>query len=173
MQFANFHLVDKVEWDLCSPMPPELFAETLCLDLGLSGEAKAAIAHVIHEELIRHKKEAIESGLMGASTGQLSDLDHPLFNGKGPRKLESVWREWHEADEYIPRLNYYAAADIEKRELEREKSTRWVCRLAFCAANRNTAGACAETYRNRVQGLGRDADMVANTIYIQTKVICV
>ncbi|EOR04752.1 hypothetical protein E3P77_00187 [Wallemia ichthyophaga] len=124
VQFANFHLVDKVEWDLCSPMPPELFAETLCLDLGLSGEAKAAIAHVIHEELIRHKKEAIESGLMGASTGQLSDLDHPLFNGKGPRKLESVWREWHEADEYIPRLNYYAAADIEKRELEREKSTR-------------------------------------------------
>ncbi|TIA87712.1 hypothetical protein E3P99_03011 [Wallemia hederae] len=124
VQFANFHLRDKVEWDLCSPMPPELFAETLCLDLGLSGEAKGAIAHVIHEELIRHKKEAIESGLMGASTGQLSDLDHPLFNGKGPRKLEGVWRDWHEADEYIPRLDYYTGADIEKRELEREKSTR-------------------------------------------------
>lgn len=105
-------------------MPPEVFAETLCLDLGLSGEAKAAIAHVIHEELIRHKKEAIESGLMGASTGQRSDLDHPLFNGKGPRKLEGVWRDWHEADEYIPRLEYYTAQDIEKRELEREKSTR-------------------------------------------------
>ena len=112
-------------------MPPELFAETLCLDLGLSGEAKGAIAHVIHEELIRHKKEAIESGLMGASTGQLSDLDHPLFNGKGPRKLEGVWRDWHEADEYIPRLDYYTGADIEKRELEREKSTRWVHATIF------------------------------------------
>lgn len=128
IQFANFHLTDKVEWDLCSPMPPEVFAETLCLDLGLSGEAKTAIAHVIHEELIRHKKEAIESGLMGASTGQRSDLDHPLFNGKGPRKLEGVWRDWHEADEYIPRLEYYTTQDIEKRELEREKSTRRIRR---------------------------------------------
>lgn len=124
VQFATFHLRDKVEWDLCSPMPPEIFAESLCLDLGLSGEAKAAIAHVIHEELIRHKKEAIELGLMGASTGQRSDLDHQLFGGRGPKKLEGVWRDWQECDEFVPRLEYYTSSEIEKRELEREKSTR-------------------------------------------------
>lgn len=105
-------------------MPPEMFAESLCLDLGLSGEAKAAIAHVIHEELIRHKKEAIELGLMGASTGQRSDLDHQLFGGRGPKKLEGVWRDWQECDEFVPRLEYYTSSEIEKRELEREKSTR-------------------------------------------------
>lgn len=147
-------------------MPPEVFAETLCLDLGLSGEAKAAIAHVIHEELIRHKKEAIESGLMGASTGQRSDLDHPLFNGKGPRQLESVWREWHEADEYIPRLDYYTGTDIEKRELEREKSTRWVCSIAFYAVNSITTDVCAETSRNQAQALGRDAGTAVRAIYL-------
>jgi len=74
VQIANQHLVDTVEWDLLSTLTPEAFANSLCSDLGLSGESSPLIAHAIYEELLRHKRDAVEWGIIGGDTEEL----HPL-----------------------------------------------------------------------------------------------
>lgn len=68
VQVDNHHLTDHIEWDLRSPLTPEDFTRQLCLDLGLSGEAIPLIAHAIHEELIRHKRDAIEWGVIDSTS---------------------------------------------------------------------------------------------------------
>ncbi|KAF8330045.1 uncharacterized protein EI90DRAFT_1259899 [Cantharellus anzutake] len=92
VQLSTFHLMDHIEWDL-SPLPsspspsyplpssfppqspnpphvtPELFAKTLAADLGLGGEAVPLIAHAIHEEILKHKKDAIEWGVLVPGSG--------------------------------------------------------------------------------------------------------
>ena len=65
MQVDSRHLVDHIESDLLSPLQPEEFAATLCADLGLGGEAVPLVAHAVHEELLKHKKDAVEWGLLG------------------------------------------------------------------------------------------------------------
>lgn len=65
VQIATHHLLDHIEWDLLSPLTPEVFFQKLCTELSLSGEAIPLIAHAIHEELIKHKKDAIEWGVLG------------------------------------------------------------------------------------------------------------
>ncbi len=65
VQIANFHLVDTIEWDLMSNLSPEHFAESLCADLGLPGESVPVIAHAVYEELMRHKRDAVEWGAIG------------------------------------------------------------------------------------------------------------
>jgi len=69
VQIATQHLLDHIEWDLLSPLTPEAFARTLCADLGLSGESAPLIAHAVHEELLRHKRDAIEWGVIGGDVG--------------------------------------------------------------------------------------------------------
>jgi len=68
VQIATHHLLDHIEWDLFSPLTPEEFAKTLCTDLGLGGEAIPLVAHAIHEELIKHKRDVLEWGVVNAST---------------------------------------------------------------------------------------------------------
>jgi chromatin structure-remodeling complex subunit SFH1 len=65
VQVDNHHLLDHIEWDLRSGLTPEEFTRQLCLDLGLAGEAEPLIAHAVHEELMKHKKDAIEWGVIG------------------------------------------------------------------------------------------------------------
>ena len=57
--------MDHIEWDLLSPLTPEAFAIKLCADIGLTGEAAPLIAHAMHEEILKHKKDAIEWGVIG------------------------------------------------------------------------------------------------------------
>ncbi len=48
----NVLLRDQFEWDMANPdNVPEPFARALCLDLGLSREFEAAIAHTIREQI--------------------------------------------------------------------------------------------------------------------------
>lgn len=59
-------LRDRVEWDLCSPLTAEDFAESLCRDLGLTGEAIPLIANSVRVELAQHKRAVVEQGLLGS-----------------------------------------------------------------------------------------------------------
>ncbi|KAK1218575.1 Chromatin structure remodeling complex protein sfh1 [Marasmius sp. AFHP31] len=152
VQIANYHLLDHIEWDLLSPLSPEAFATTLCKELGLSGEAIPLVAHAVHEELIKHKKDAVEWGVIGGPTerelrntpantenvkrdksgaGLMKDKTglglawgRAPKDGRGPKPLRSVWRDWAEAEEYRTRFEELTQEEVERRELERERAAR-------------------------------------------------
>ncbi|KAJ7617503.1 SNF5-domain-containing protein [Mycena polygramma] len=126
VQIANHHLLDHIEWDLLSPLTPEGFAQTLCCELGLTGEAVPLIAHAIHEELLKHKKDAVEWGVVdGGGMRDKTGLGlGSVARGRGPKALESVWRDWQEADEFRTRFEVLTAEEVERREVERERASR-------------------------------------------------
>ncbi|KZT66911.1 SNF5-domain-containing protein [Daedalea quercina L-15889] len=146
VQVANHHLSDHIEWDLLSPLTPEQFAGTLCAELGLSGEAVPLIAHAVHEELIKHKRDAWEWGVLGVEQQHAADEDRPRDrsgfsllkdktglglawgrapkDGRGPKPLRSVWRDWQEAEEFRTRFEVLTAEEVERREIERERASR-------------------------------------------------
>ena len=169
VQVDNHHLADHIEWDLRSPLTPEAFTHQLCLDLGLSGEAGPLIAHAIHEELVKHKRDAIEWGLIGGAererdaanaannaanaanattaggagedaaprdksglslmkdkTGLGLGWGRTPKDGRGPRVLRSVWRDWPEAEEFGTRWEALSVEEVERREVERERASRCV-----------------------------------------------
>ena len=148
MQIATYHLLDHIEWDLLSPLTPEVFAATLCADLGLAGEAIPLVAHAVHEELIKHKRDAIEWGVIGTETHTSRAPDEPRDrsgfglmkdktglglgwgrapkDGRGPKPLRSVWRDWQEAEEFRTRFEVLTAEEVERREIERERASRYV-----------------------------------------------
>jgi hypothetical protein len=129
VQIATYHLLDHIEWDLLSPLTPEAFASQLCMELGLSGEALPLIAHAIHEELIKHKKDAIEWGVIGGDKEaegmkDKTGLGMGWGRTKGPKVLQSVWREWTEAEEFRTRFEILTAEEVERREIEKERASR-------------------------------------------------
>ncbi|KAG1748558.1 hypothetical protein EDB19DRAFT_1682378 [Suillus lakei] len=129
VQIATHHLLDHIEWDLLSPLTPEAFASQLCTELGLSGEALPLIAHAIHEELIKHKKDAIEWGVIGGDKEaegmkDKTGLGMGWGRTKGPKVLQSVWREWTEAEEFRTRFEVLTAEEVERREVEKERASR-------------------------------------------------
>jgi len=157
--------MDHIEWDLLSPLTPEDFAKRLCVELGLSGEAIPLIAHAIHEELLKHKKDAIEWGVIGgdvtghgasgpggttSTTGGGEDgaerrtgagggggmvlkdktglglgWGRTPRDSRGPRTLQSVWREWSDAEEFRTRFEELTAEEVERRDIERERASRY------------------------------------------------
>ncbi|KAF8722432.1 hypothetical protein AX14_009835 [Amanita brunnescens Koide BX004] len=151
VQIANYHLMDHIEWDLLSPLTPEAFATKLCMELGLSGEAVPLVAHAIHEELMKHKKDAIEWGVIGGDLGMGEDANagaggekpakagwgvvkdktglglnwgRAPKDGRGPKTLKSVWRDWAEAEEFRTKFEELTAEEVERREVERERASR-------------------------------------------------
>jgi len=149
VQIANHHLMDHIEWDLLSPLTPEAFSAKLCAELGLTGEAVPLIAHAVHEELLKHKKDAIEWGVIGGdrdpgddATGDRPQRDRSGFglvkdktglglgwgraprDGRGPKTLKSVWRDWAEAEEFRTKFEELTAEEVERREIERERASR-------------------------------------------------
>jgi chromatin structure-remodeling complex subunit SFH1 len=155
VQVDNHHLLDHIEWDLRSGLTPEEFTHQLCLDLGLTGEAEPLISHAIHEELMRHKKDAIEWGVIGGfpteqaattedgakdksglglmkdKTGLGLGWGRTPKEGRGPRILRSVWRDWAEAEEFKTRWEMLSQEEVERREVERERASRCVSSLNF------------------------------------------
>lgn len=163
VQIATQHLLDHIEWDLLSPLTPEAFASTLCSDLGLSGESAPLIAHAVHEEILRHKRDAIEWSVIGAGDvvavdpEEEKDKDKPRDRsgmglvkdktglgigigfgkrgeGKGPRPLKGVFRDWSEMEEWGTKLEELSAEEVERREIERERAARYV--LCFTVDSR-------------------------------------
>lgn len=150
VQIATHHLLDHIEWDLLSPLTPEDFAQKLCADVGLAGEAAPLVAHALHEEILRHKKDAIEWGVIGGDvpsssrdiaeeaprdksglglvkdkTGLgLGGWGRTPKDGRGPKALRSVWKDWSEAEEFATRFEVLSAEEVERREIERERASR-------------------------------------------------
>ncbi|KAG6849280.1 hypothetical protein H0H93_009800 [Arthromyces matolae] len=131
VQIANHHLTDHIEWDLLSPLTPEAFSTTLCRELGLGGEAIPLVSHAIHEELIKHKKDAIEWGVIDSSgntpkdkTGLGLGWGRGGREGRGPKRLMSVWRDWVESAEFRTTFEVLSAEEVERREIERERASR-------------------------------------------------
>ncbi|EIW57541.1 SNF5-domain-containing protein [Trametes versicolor FP-101664 SS1] len=152
VQIATHHLLDHIEWDLLSPLTPEEFSVKLCTELGLAGESAPLISHAIHEEIVKHKRDAIEWGVIGGDAREAAaDESTPgaerprdksgqsLFkdktglglawgrapkDGRGPKPLRSVWRDWAEAEEFRTRFEVLTAEEVERRELERERASR-------------------------------------------------
>lgn len=141
--------MDHIEWDLLSPLTPEAFATTLCAELGLAGEAVPLVAHAVHEELVKHKRDAIEWGVIGDPHQQAEEQpDKPRDksglsllkdktglglgwgrapkDGRGPKPLRSIWRDWAELEEFRTRFEVLTAEEVEKREVERERASRSV-----------------------------------------------
>ncbi|SPO31971.1 related to SFH1 - component of the RSC chromatin remodeling complex [Ustilago trichophora] len=85
VQILRQMLRDRLEWDLCSPLTPESFARKLCDDLGLSGEAQTLIANSVREQLINHKRAALELGLAGSGR-VLKEKE---------KEIETAWAELH------------------------------------------------------------------------------
>ncbi|KAG6861555.1 hypothetical protein C0995_014851 [Termitomyces sp. Mi166 len=131
VQIANHHLTDHIEWDLLSPLTPEAFSITLCRDLGLGGEAIPLVAHAIHEELVKHKKDVIEWGVIDHAgnvpkdkTGLGLGWGRAGKEGRGPKRLRSVWRDWVESGEFATGFEVLSAEEVERREIERERASR-------------------------------------------------
>ncbi|KAG6885599.1 hypothetical protein C0993_012346 [Termitomyces sp. T159_Od127] len=129
VQVANLHISDHIEWDLLSPLTPEAFARTLCRDLGLGGEAVPLVAHAVHEELIKHKKDAIEWGVIDHAgntpkdkTGLGLGWGRAGKEGRGPKSLRGVWRDWVESGEFATSFEVLSAEEVERREIERERA---------------------------------------------------
>jgi len=135
VQISTFHLLDHIEWDLApattsSSAPqitPESFAQILCADMGLGGEAPALVAHAIHEEILKHKKDAIEWGVLAGDAGMVGaqrGWGAHAVRSRGPRPLRGVWRDWNDTGEFGPRLEVMSAEEMERREIERERIAR-------------------------------------------------
>lgn len=132
VQIATHILRDRIEWDLSSSLAPVHFAKAYCTDLGLTGEALPLITHAITEELLKHKKDALDLQLFAAS--------HPDEQGKwekttvgggirvnrreGAKPLVGVWREWAEREEFAPVLVELSMDEMERREVERTREAR-------------------------------------------------
>lgn len=120
------------------PSTPEAFARILCADVGLYGEAVPLVAHALHEEILKHKKDAIEWGVLTVEPLSARARARNPF-GPGPRPLVGVWRDWTEVAEFTPCLEIMSQEELERRELERERIARFVFSLeagrVFTVAN--------------------------------------
>lgn len=105
---------DKFEWDLLSQMTPEEFAETVVAEMGLEREFYPAIAHSLHEALLKCKRDALQ--------GRLAP---DVVNGAAYGK-EAGWRFDPEnlGQEWSPKVEVLSQWEIEKREIERERNIR-------------------------------------------------
>ncbi|GAA5941229.1 hypothetical protein JCM3775_006654 [Rhodotorula graminis] len=128
IQLGTLHLTDRVEWDLSSPLTPELFAATLVRDLSLSPSAAPVIAHALHEELHRSKRACLELGLFHA--------DEATRLRRGAKPLEGVWREWNEAQSFGPRVERLSLDQLDKLEAERERVNRIAKQSQISGASR-------------------------------------
>ncbi|CAG8779726.1 13440_t:CDS:2, partial [Racocetra persica] len=54
---GRLNLRDRFEWDLSSDLTPEEFSKILVADLGIGGEFVTMIAHSIHEQILKYKKD--------------------------------------------------------------------------------------------------------------------
>jgi chromatin structure-remodeling complex subunit SFH1 len=121
------------------------------MELGLAGEAVPLIAHAIHEEIVKHKKDSIEWGVIGGDPQPVEDLSTTAAggprdrsglslvkdktglglgwgrapkDGRGPKSLKSVWRDWAEAEEFRTKFEVLSQEEVDRREIEKERASR-------------------------------------------------
>ncbi|WWC60528.1 uncharacterized protein I303_103102 [Kwoniella dejecticola CBS 10117] len=150
VQIYTHILRDRIEWDLSSTLPPLLFAKQYCKELGLTGEAIPLITWAIHEELLKHKKDALELDMFkGTHPEEQVKFEktgnHPRTNLATTRRgystgktkgLNGVWRDWFDRDEYAPVLVELTFEEIIQREQERLRESRRVMRTLTTGSKR-------------------------------------
>jgi chromatin structure-remodeling complex subunit SFH1 len=57
-------------------------------------------------------------------------------DGRGPKTLRSVWRDWAEAEEFRTKFEVLTADEVERRDMERDRATRFV--VSVCQASSMT-----------------------------------
>ncbi|WVF70662.1 hypothetical protein IAT40_005455 [Kwoniella sp. CBS 6097] len=134
VQIYTHLLRDRIEWDLSSTLPPSIFAKQYCTELGLTGEAIPLVTIAIHEELLKHKKDALELELFAAThpeeqaKWERSNVLPKTNSRKGPKGLVGVWRDWYDREEFGPVLLELTFEEIASREQERVREARRVMR---------------------------------------------
>ena len=178
VQISTKHLLDHVEWDLRSNLTAEEFTAVLGADVGLSSEAKPMIAHAIHEELLKHKKDVIEWGVLEGG-GEWKSHAAGLGNawgrkGKGPKRMKGIWRDWAEilSGEYSPRIEELSAEELERRELERERAARFVAfTLHLLSPLTAPVGVSVEKQANFKALEHQDGDEIGSSVFLFSDII--
>lgn len=109
---------DKFEWDLSSQeLSPSAFAKTIVADLGLSREFWPAITHALYEQILGMKRAVFVDGTLLDADNEVA----PYAKGRdaGLRQLTGDSAEY-----WTPTLETMSQADMEKREMERERMIR-------------------------------------------------
>lgn len=113
---------DKIEWDLKqNDITPEEFAETVVADLGLSLEFKPAIAHSLHETILRTKKEILD-GTYNHELHKYQQLTGLIFESNIRIRTDSSLHNGNA--QWEPLIEILSPLEIEKREIERERNSR-------------------------------------------------
>ena len=55
-------------------------------------------------------------------------------DGRGPKTLRSAWRDWAEVEEFRTKFELLTADEVERREMERDRATRFVLSSVFLMA---------------------------------------
>ena len=58
-------------------------------------------------------------------------------DGRGPRVLRSVWRDWQEAEEFGTRWEVLSQEEVDRREIEKERASRSVTLFRFLYLSRS------------------------------------
>ncbi|CAK5281843.1 unnamed protein product, partial [Mycena citricolor] len=115
---GSMKLDDQFEWDLDNPdASPEEFARIYTQDLGLSGEFRTAIAHLIREQVVAHQKSLF---LVGHPMDGTAVQDEELRYAFLP-SLASGARSMDQVQAFTPLLNYLSDGELERNDKEREK----------------------------------------------------
>ncbi|KAJ1970013.1 Chromatin structure remodeling complex protein sfh1 [Dispira parvispora] len=143
------HLLrDKFEWDLTTTLDdenlqnmPEIFARSLCAELGLGGEFVTLVTHSIREQLLRHQRERLDHEI---ETGTLASRRHAnksQTKGTTSMAIDDEWevsdipseqvsegittfRNWSEGDAWVPVIETLSQEEIEKILMDKERSIR-------------------------------------------------
>ncbi|KAK9899160.1 SNF5-domain-containing protein [Cystobasidium minutum MCA 4210] len=115
----NLNLRDQFEWDLSDPQnSPEEFAAVYCQDLGLPGEFRSAISHLIREQIDAHARS-------------LSSIRHirgdPILHDELRTAFHSILYDAIRSDDvenWTPHLGKLDLVELEHRERERERQSR-------------------------------------------------
>ncbi|CAK9297366.1 unnamed protein product [Gordionus sp. m RMFG-2023] len=112
---GNVSLVDQFEWDISDPdNDPELFAQTLCKELGLGGEFLTSVAYSIRGQISWHHK-----------TYAFSEAPLPT--------VDSAFRNTNDVDAWCPFIEILTDAEMEKKIRDQDRNTRRMRRLANTA----------------------------------------
>ncbi|KAJ3104543.1 Chromatin structure remodeling complex protein sfh1 [Physocladia obscura] len=127
--FNQYHLIDRFEWDLSSPLTPEDFALQLSKDLGLGSEFPPLVSHAIHEQIAKVKTVVAAVGAAGPNISPIEDVDEAnlilgMLRETTTKPLEVGLRTYareHEVEEWGPIVEEMSREAIDKYVAEREK----------------------------------------------------
>ncbi|KNC22986.1 hypothetical protein FF38_03818, partial [Lucilia cuprina] len=134
---------DKFEWDLSSnSLSPAEFAEITVADLGLSREFLPAITHAIYEQILRMKRAIFVEGTLITLENDIANYGRPKDSGL--RKIDDESVEY-----WSPTTETLSQADMERREMERDRMIRRMKRDAARSMGEIDLGSMLSRKRRR------------------------